>query len=80
MTAKNLAKWQVEALELAIKRAKFERANFDTIGLHPDEYPTQGNQVDAFVKARTKMYREAWLVPLLEAILAGDRETAGYLK
>ena len=74
----NLRQWQQEALELAISRAKFEKAGFHC--MRDVDLPKNPHEADAWIKERTRLYRETWLIPLLEAILAGDRESARMLR
>lgn len=79
-----LPAWAIRDLEAALKSAKFETAGFGLVGdivtvkrLHGDTRRLAGSgrgngehNLDAFVKAETALYRESWLVPVIENLIA----------
>lgn len=72
-----IPRWQRRAMELAIKRARFEKAGFWKIAPRENEkLPATEAEVDAFIRDRTQLYIETWLIPLLEAVRDGDRKAA----
>lgn len=64
------SKWVKRAMEVAIKRARFEGA---FIRLPDTPFPDTDTAV---IRESTRLYVETWLVPLLEAVRDGDVETA----
>lgn len=62
---------QQELLRLfedALRSAKLETADFGTI-CQSGPFPTQERQVTKFIRERTRLYRESWIIsPLREAI------------
>ena len=64
----------IKNLEEALRVAKMERASFGsdqdrlTIWSGPDH--GQQHTVDAFIKERTRLYRQTWLIPQIEEALA----------
>ncbi len=67
----------IRNLERALQSAKMEGASF---GMTHDRITITGGpstgfteDVDSFVKARTRLYRESWLIPQIEEALAWAR-------
>lgn len=71
-------KWETDAIEKVIERVRWKTAVFRRICCNDpkDKLPATEAEVDAFVRERTRIYVESWIVPLLEAVRDGDRETA----
>lgn len=61
-------------LEQALSFAKMERASFgfptDRLTIGPGRDYGQQHTVDDFIKERTRLYRETWLIPQIEEALA----------
>ena len=63
----------IEMLEAALKSAKMKMAEFGHI--HPKwekdllPYPTTEEEVTAFIKQRTELYRKSWLIRPIESAL-----------
>ena len=58
----------MECLREALKTAKMEDCNFDSIGSHEDDSAPQkpGESVTSFIKRRTRLWRGSWLTGPLE--------------
>lgn len=71
-----------EKLRTAREFANFERASFsfkdERLILHGRTYPDDKRDwiVDDFIKERTRLWRESWLLPILDELLewAGDEK------
>lgn len=71
----------ISLVEDARKAATMENASFDPFDTHVrrvsasgailDDAPIKG---DAYIKAHTKLYRESWIIPQLDAALRQLRE------
>ena len=63
----------IEKLEGALKSANMKMAEFGHIFLETEEdllpYPTTEEEVTAFIKQRTKLYRNSWLIRPIESAL-----------
>jgi hypothetical protein len=58
------------ALEKALSVARMDNCSFESTVLRPDyPLPKSEKEVDAFIKGRTKIWRDSWLVPPLERAL-----------
>ncbi len=58
------------AIEDALKHARMDNCSFEDIHLKPEfPLPKKEEQVDAFIKNRTRLWRENWLIPALERAL-----------
>ena len=64
----------LELLNRALTDAQMERASFSQI--HPKgPFPTCEAEVDKFIKDRTRLYRESWIIgPLRQAIKLIERD------
>jgi len=70
-----LRKYQIRGLRKLRELANFERAHFERIGVGVDEkLPVLESEVTAFIKERTRLYRQTWVLPLIDALLRGDVE------
>jgi hypothetical protein len=74
-----LTKVQTRAIELLRERVNFERASFGfsptarkQIAAH-ESNSGMSNGVDTeAIREATRLYRAAWITPLIDALLAGD--------
>lgn len=57
-------------IESALSYAKMERANFGGIGLVEPIVLRTPEEVDAFIKEQTRLYRQSWIIHPLEKALA----------
>lgn len=58
------------AIEKALKHARMDNCYFAETMLKPEfPLPKTEKEVDAFIKGRTKLWRESWLIPPLERAL-----------
>jgi hypothetical protein len=70
-----LAKWQIETLKVLLSRVKFETANFGCPIGDQSGTAIPKNGVDDFIKEKTRLYRETWIIPFIEALINDDKET-----
>lgn len=64
---------QIQKLRKLRAVAALERAEFSI--LHPgpgDELPTSENEVTAFIRKRTKLYLESWVLPTIDRMIAWE--------
>jgi len=71
-----LSKSDVARLEEVIRYVKFERASFNCItGAREEDglLPKNENEVTEFIKKRTRLYMQSWVLPVLEKMVARGR-------
>lgn len=67
-------------LQAIMNSARMSNANFSAMGIDPEHgnLPTQESEVDEFIKERTKLYRNSWIVcPIAELIVQVDNALVG---
>jgi hypothetical protein len=71
-------KWETRALRRLRQLVSFDTACFGRIGPTPKEgqLPQTEKEVTDFIRQRTSLYREAWILPLIDALIDGDRRLA----
>lgn len=76
---KHVPRWQQRACDLLLKRVQYEtasigftRAQLDAMAQRPRYLADDTDEL----RAATRLYTQTWIVPLLEALRDGDRETA----
>ena len=58
------------AIEEALRLARMDNLGFEDHHLKPDHpLPKTEAEVTAFIKGRTKLWRDSWLIPALERAL-----------
>ena len=57
-------------IETALSYARMEKASFGGVGSEGVIVLRTPEEIDAFVKERTRLYRNTWLIPPLERALA----------
>lgn len=62
-------------LSEAIESAKLTNADFGSLG-RANQLPTQERQVTKFIRERTRLYRESWIVSPLATIVEMINENA----
>lgn len=76
---KNVPRWQQRACDLLLKRVHYESAS---LGFTEDQLvaiaqrPRYMANDTAEIQEATRLYVDTWIVPIIEAIRDGDRETA----
>jgi hypothetical protein len=71
-----VSKEREEILTELLGYARFERADFSTIRTTADPpLPTSEAEVDAFVKSRTKLYMDTWVIPKIEQLLEHEEKS-----
>jgi hypothetical protein len=65
----DLPKWVQRAMDIAIKRVRFENAY---VRLPETPFPQDDTEK---IREATKVYIETWVVPLLKAVRDNDRGT-----
>lgn len=71
-----LSQYDVARFEEVIKYVKFERASFSCItGAREEDglLPKNENEVTGFIKKRTRLYMQSWVLPVLEEMVARGR-------
>lgn len=63
-------------LNAALESARLTRADFGQIN-SSGSFPTQERQVTKFIRERTRLYRESWIVSPLEEAIALINEATG---
>jgi len=67
-----LARWQLKALKLLRERIEMrpDRCSFGMPGpVEPQRYPTKEAEVDDFIRERTRLWRETWLLSVIDALV-----------
>jgi hypothetical protein len=65
---------QIRKLRELRAAATLERAEFSILHPEPgDELPTSENDVTAFIKKRTKLYLETWVLPEIDEMISKAR-------
>lgn len=62
-----MTKAELKALKKLRKRANFETAGF---GNCAEALPIQVRDVTEFIKERTRVYRDSWVLPIIDALIA----------
>ncbi len=71
---RNLTKKQIALLRELRRMASLESASFERIG--PDAaLPTTEAQVTAFIRERTRLHRETWILPIIDQLLRQGRRS-----
>lgn len=68
-----LSKRDVEALKEVRRLITFERAAFDKI--HPDkddQLPKTEKEVTEFIKRRTRLYFQSWVLPVIDEMIGRE--------
>ncbi len=78
-----MTKRQIHALKVLRHRLTLTNARFASIGPVDTDptmrLPTSEDQVDAFIRARTRIWRESWVVPVLNNLIdEGERRPIGH--
>jgi hypothetical protein len=71
-TPKRYTKQDLKDLERLLKLVRFENTGFDCRSpelLGVDALPATEKEVTAFIKSRTRLYTETWIVPLLNKLI-----------
>ena len=71
----NLTDKQISRLRELRRYATLENALFDHVGpSDPDApLPTKESEVTAFIRERTRIYRQSWILPIIDELLAEGR-------
>jgi hypothetical protein len=58
----------LEVTRLLRERVSYETANFDS-AFKEEEIVIHGGEVTDFVRARTRLYRETWIDPIVDMLI-----------
>ena len=75
--SRNLTLKQIGLLRALRRVATLENAAFDHVGpaYPPVALPTDESQVTHFIRERTRLYRETWLIPVIDQLLQQGRRS-----
>ena len=76
-----LTKKQIAILREVRRLATLETASFRSVGPATDPLPADERDVDKFIKDRTRIHRETWILPPLDRMIEeAEREHANRKK
>jgi len=74
-SGQRLTKGQRKALKELKRHVTMQTCNFDMHHFDAEKLPQDVNQVDAFIKERTRVWRQSWIYPLIDALLGDEWDT-----